>query len=155
MSHWYDSTPKKSRRKRDSNPGSSALEADALPLGQRGGKETCEYTALGIAGVRGNERAHGLASTANITSDLQLCRAEVLRGLRNFLDMDRSEHHSINRLKTRGVENSSDRCCTLRGRKKTVFNQTNISTVSRAKLVRRLRHRVERVWAFPCATTPS
>ena len=37
MSHWYDSTPKKSRRKLDSNPGSSALEADALPLGQRGG----------------------------------------------------------------------------------------------------------------------
>ena len=30
MSHWYDSTPKKSRLKRDSNPGSSALEADAL-----------------------------------------------------------------------------------------------------------------------------
>ena len=29
---------KKSRRKRDSNPGSSALEADALPLGQRGGQ---------------------------------------------------------------------------------------------------------------------
>ena len=28
---------KKSRRKRDSNPGSSALEADALLLGQRGG----------------------------------------------------------------------------------------------------------------------
>ena len=28
--HWYDSTPKKSRRKRDSNPGPSALEADAL-----------------------------------------------------------------------------------------------------------------------------
>ena len=40
-SHWsanfYDSTPKKSRHKRDSNPGSFALEADALPLGQRGG----------------------------------------------------------------------------------------------------------------------
>ena len=33
MSHWYDSAPKKSRRKRDSNPRSSALEADALPLG--------------------------------------------------------------------------------------------------------------------------
>ena len=26
LSHWYDSTPEKSRRKRDSNPGSSALE---------------------------------------------------------------------------------------------------------------------------------
>ena len=36
MSHWYDSTPKKSRCKRDSNPGSSALEVDTLPLGQRG-----------------------------------------------------------------------------------------------------------------------
>ena len=33
-----DSTPKKSRRKRDWNPGSSALKADALPLGQRGGE---------------------------------------------------------------------------------------------------------------------
>ena len=30
LSHWYDSTPEKSRRKRDLNPGSSALEADAL-----------------------------------------------------------------------------------------------------------------------------
>ena len=38
LSLWYDSTPTKSRRKRDSNPGSSALEADALPLGQRGGR---------------------------------------------------------------------------------------------------------------------
>ena len=44
MSHWYDSTPKKSRRKRDSNPGSSALEADALPLGQRGGPKEREET---------------------------------------------------------------------------------------------------------------
>ena len=37
LSHWYDLTQKKSQRKRNSNPGSSALEADALPLGQRGG----------------------------------------------------------------------------------------------------------------------
>ena len=34
LCHWYDSTQKKSRRKQDSNPGSSTLEADALPLGQ-------------------------------------------------------------------------------------------------------------------------
>ena len=31
-------TPEKSRRKRDSNPESSALQADALPLSQRGGR---------------------------------------------------------------------------------------------------------------------
>ena len=30
LSHWYDETSEKSGRKRDSNPGSSALEADAL-----------------------------------------------------------------------------------------------------------------------------
>ena len=30
LSHWYDSTPENSSRKRDSNPGSSSLAADAL-----------------------------------------------------------------------------------------------------------------------------
>ena len=36
-----------SRRKRDSNPGSSALEADALPLGQRGGRPPREPQTQG------------------------------------------------------------------------------------------------------------
>ena len=35
LSHWYDETPEKSRSKRDSNPGSSALEADALTFFSR------------------------------------------------------------------------------------------------------------------------
>ena len=30
LSYWYDSSPEKSRRERDTSPGSSALEADAL-----------------------------------------------------------------------------------------------------------------------------
>ena len=51
------------------------------------------------AGVSGNERADRLASTANITSSLQLGRTLVLRGLRNALHMDRHEHHSIDSLK--------------------------------------------------------
>ena len=33
---------KKSLRKRDSNPGSSTLEGDALPLGKRGGERERE-----------------------------------------------------------------------------------------------------------------
>ena len=37
LSHWYDLTPKKSWCRWDSNLGSSTLEEDALPLGQRGG----------------------------------------------------------------------------------------------------------------------
>ena len=32
LSHWYDLTPKKSRRKQDSNPGSSTLEVDAFTI---------------------------------------------------------------------------------------------------------------------------
>ena len=69
----------------------------------------------GHAGVSGNERADRLASTADITSGLQLGRAEVLRGLRNFLSTDKPEHHSIDRLKERGVEKGNGRHSTLQG----------------------------------------
>ena len=54
------------------------------------------------AGVSGNERPDRLASTADIISGLQLGRAEVLRGLKILLNMDRPEHHSVDRLKERG-----------------------------------------------------
>ena len=83
----------------------------------------------GHAVVSGNERADRLASTADITSGLQLGRAEMLRGLRNFLNTDKPEHHSIDRLKERGVEKGSGRHSTLQGRQRSVFNQTNIGTV--------------------------
>ena len=92
-----------------------------------------------ILGVCGNERADRLASTADITSDLQLGRVEVLRSLRNFLNMDRPERRSIDRLKERGVEKESGRHSTLRGRERSVLNQTNIGTVSRTTLGRLLR----------------
>ena len=83
----------------------------------------------GHAGVSG--KADRLASTANITSGLQLGRAEVLRCLRNFLNMDKPEHHSIDREKERGVKKGSGRHSTLQSRERSVFNQKNISTVSR------------------------
>ena len=101
----------------------------------------------GHVGVSGNERADRLASTADITSGLQLGRAEVLRGL-NFLNLDRPEHHSTDRLKERGVEKGSGRHSTLQGRGRSVFNQTNIGTVSRGTLGRLLRNGAKRVWAF-------
>ena len=74
--------------------------------------------------------------------------AEVLRGLRNFLNKDKPEHHSIDRLKERGVEKGSGRHSTLQCRERSVFNQTNIGTVSRAALGRLLSDGAERVWAF-------
>ena len=85
----------------------------------------------GHVGVSRNERADRLAGTADITSGLQLGRSEVLRGLRNFLNMDKPEHHSIDRLKERGVEKGSGRHPTLQGRERSGFNQANIGTVSR------------------------
>ena len=96
-----------------------------------------------------------LVSTADITSGLQLGRADVLRGLRNFLNMDRPQHHSTDLLKERGVEKGSGRHSTLQGRERSVFSQTNIDTVSRAILGRMLRDGVQRLWAFPSATMPS
>ena len=105
----------------------------------------------GHAGVSGNERADRLASA----SGLHLGRAEVLRGLRDFLNMDRPEHHSIDCLKERGVEKGSGRHSTLQGRKRSEFNQTNTGTVSMATLGRLLRDGAARVWAFPGATMPS
>ena len=74
--------------------------------------------------------ADRLASTADITFGLQLGRAEVLRGLRNFLNMDRPEHHSIDRLREKGMDKGSCRHSTLQGRERPVFNQTIIGTVS-------------------------
>ena len=116
----------------------------------------------GHAGVSGNERSDRLASTADITSGLQLGRAEVLQGLRNFLNMNKPEHHSIDCLKERGVEKGSGRHSTLHSRERSVFNQTNIGsvsraigTVSRATLERLLRDGMECIWAFPSAAMPS
>ena len=106
-------------------------------------------------GVSGNERADRLANTADITSGLQHGRAEVLRGLRNFLNTDKPEHHSIDRLKERGVEKGSGRHSTLQGRERSVFNQTYMGTVSRVTLGRLLRDGAERVWVFSSATMPS
>ena len=99
--------------------------------------------------------ADRLAGVADTTSSLQLGRAEVLRGLRNFLNMDRPEYHSIDHLKERGVEKGSSRHSTLQGLERSEYYQANIRTVSRATLGRLLRDGTERVWAFPSATMPS
>ena len=109
----------------------------------------------GHAGVTGNERAERMASTADITSGLQLGRAEVLRCLRNFLNMDRPEHHRTDRMKERGEGKGSSQHSTLQGQERSVFNQTSIGTVSKATLGRLLRDGAEQVWAFLSATMPS
>ena len=49
--------------------------------------------------------------------------------------MNKSDTVFIDRLKERGVEKGSGRHSTLQGRERSVFNQTNIGSVSRAAVV--------------------
>ena len=58
--------------------------------------------------------------------------AQVFRGFRKCLNMDRPEHHSIDGLTEGGAEKGSGRHSTLQLRERSVFNLTNICTVSRA-----------------------
>ena len=110
-------------------------------------KDFCGSTVLGS----GNERADRLASTADITSGLQLGRAEVLLGLKNFLNMDRPGHHSTDRLKERGVEKEAADIPTCKV-ENDLCSTRQILALFRRRL---LRDRAEQVWAFPSTTMPS
>ena len=103
----------------------------------------------GHAEVSGNERADRLASTVDI-SGLQPGRAEVLRDLRNFLNIT-----ALIAWRKRGAQKGSNRYSTLPGWEWSVFNQANTGTVSKATLVRLLSDWAKRVWAFPSTTMPS
>ena len=107
----------------------------------------------GHAGVKENDRADRLADKAAVTSGLFLGRSEVLRSLRHYLRTQSQGlgHHTIDRLKERGVERGSARRSSLKGRERVIVNQTNIGAVSLAMLEKRLRDGVERIRAFPSA----
>ena len=83
------------------------------PCTDFGCKDFCESTALSMpesVGKNGQIDWHALII---ITFGLQRGRAEELRGLNNFLSMDRPEHHSTDRLKERGVKKGSGHHSTL------------------------------------------
>ena len=111
----------------------------------------------GHAGVKGNERADRLAGQAKVSGSMKLGRSEVLRGLRRELKSltEAEEHHTVDRLRERGVKRGSGRKSELKGRERGTLNQTNIGTVSRATVRRLLRDGTERIWAFPRAMTSS
>ena len=111
----------------------------------------------GHAGVKGNERADRLAGQAKVAGSMKLGRSEVLRGLRRELKSltEAEEHHTVDRLRERGVKRGSGRKSELKGRERGTINQTNIGTVSRATVRRLLRDGTERIWAFPRAMTSS
>ena len=73
--------------------------------------------------VGGKEGTDRLENTADITSGLQLGRAEVLRGLRNF-SKHRQARASQHWLKERGAENGGGQHSTFHDQKQSVFIQT-------------------------------
>ena len=60
-------------------------------------------------------------------------------------------HYTIDRLEERGMERGIDRRSSLKGWERAIVSQTNIGTVSKATLGKRLRDGMERLWAFPSA----
>jgi len=60
------------------------------------------------------------------------------------------DNRSIDRPEETGVERGSALRSSLKGRERTIVNQTNIGTVSKATLGKLLRYG-ERMWAFPTA----
>ena len=73
----------------------------------------------------------------------------VLRSLRHYLRAQSQGHHTIDHLEERGVKRGSARRSSLKGRERAIVNQTNIGTVSKETLGKRLTDVVERIWAFP------
>ena len=82
----------------------TALKSDR-PCTVFGYKDFCGSTVLDTPKSVGMNRQ--IDWQAQQISHLQLGRAEVLRGLRDFLNMDRPEHRSTDRPKESGVENGS------------------------------------------------
>ena len=92
-----------------------------------------------------------LAGKATLISGLLLGRSEMLRSLRHYLQAQSQGHHTINFLEERGPARGSAGRSYLKGRVRTIVNQTNIGTVSKATSGKLLRDGVERIWAFPIA----
>ena len=65
--------------------------------------------------------------------------------LKRLMNMGRPVHHSADCLKERGVDNGSGRNSTSLGGERSLFNQTNIGTVSRAALETLLRDGAKRI----------
>ena len=129
-----------SRAARDPKPRTSSVTA-VHPRGcwtlRQSGKDGAYGTSYcpGHARVKGNDRADRLAGKATLASGLLLGRSEVLRNLRHYLQAQSQGH-------------LDDRRSSLKGRERTVVNQTNTGTVSKATSGKILRDGVERYMGF-------
>ena len=98
----------------------------------------------GYAGGKEDDRADRLARKAATTNGLRLGRTEVLRSLRHYLRA--KDIRSFYRLEERGVERGIARQSSLKGRERTIVNQMNIGTVSKATSGETSNRRVEHMF---------
>ena len=69
---------------------------------------------------------------SNHTNALRLGRPDVLRSFSHYLRAQSQGHHTIDRLKERGMKRRSARWYSLKGREGDIVSQTNIKTIWKA-----------------------
>ena len=96
--------------------------------------------------MKRNDRADTLAGKVTLISGLLLGSSEVLRSLRHYLRPQSQGRHRSPKEEELGDLPYRDE------RGQAIVSQTNIGTVSKETLGKRLRDGVERIWAFPNRT---
>ena len=91
-------------------------------------EESCGCTALDMLDIS----KEITEQTDWRTKQPRLGRSEVLRSLRHNLRAQSQGYHTIDSLEKRGIVRGSAQRSSLRGRERTIVNQTNVGTVSKA-----------------------
>ncbi|NQZ78185.1 MAG: endonuclease/exonuclease/phosphatase family protein, partial [Ekhidna sp.] len=94
----------------------------------------------GHAGVKGNERADRLAGRGTVIGGLKLGRSDVIRSLRKHLQEQERGHHTIDHLVDKNIKRGSGRKSILKGKARSIINQTSIGVVSKPTLQRLLKN---------------
>ena len=97
------------------------------------------------------DRHHWWQVRADRTAGTQLCRQKVWRGLRNFMNKDRSDHYSIELLSKWGVEKGTWKCLMFPPWRvgMTCVQPDQHWTHFKTKYERLPRDRVEHIWGLP------
>ena len=135
----------------------SVPESTVITTNSCGDKHPPSKTPVGVLPWtrQSDGKSDRLSGKAALTNGLLLGRSEVLRNLRHYLRAQSQGHHTIDRPEERGVDTESARRSYLKGRERSIVNQTNVGTVLKATLGKLLRDWVGRIWVFPSTWIPS
>ena len=133
------------------------IQGSGLPINSRHSTDLIHLCQT----IQGSGLPINSAASANqkITSNLFIFphkwlmswRSEVLRSLRHYLQAQSQRHHTINCLEKQSMKKSKRLTIFLERQERTIVNQTDTVTVSKAMLGTFLRDRVECIRAVPSA----